>query len=144
MGIIKKILLVYGLLLNLLFVKPQIVKLQKDDSIKLIKKDELKEDGLTFYKDEYVLTIYNKDNISFNKKNGYKYKLLAGGVRYCDKCKKESYGFIIKKIKSVPSQKYSVYSTNYLFKNINKYSFGGSSYFLIKGVYYKSLGMPIE
>lgn len=142
MGIIKKRILIFALLLNA-FVNAQIIKLEKGDSIKLIKKDELKEDGLTFYKDEYRFIIYNKDNINFNKKKGYKYKEFAGGMRYCDKCKKETYGFSIKKIKGVPSKKLKYYTLNYLFQNLNQYSFGGG-YFLVNGIYYKNLGMPID
>lgn len=142
MGTVEKKLLIFALLLNVI-VNAQIIKLEKGDSIKLIKKEELKEDGLTFYKDEYSFIIYNKDNIIFNKKRGYKYQEFAGGMRYCDKCKKETYGFSIKKVKGIPLKKSKYYKLNYLFQNLNKYSVGGG-YFLISGIYYKNLGMPIE
>ncbi len=123
----------------------QIIRIGTSDSVKLIKQEELKEDGLTFYKNEYSLTIYNKENINFNKKNDYKPTILAGGMKYCEKCKKENYYFNIKKVKNIPSlnKPYQYYSINDVFKHINQLSFG-NGYFLINGIYYKNLGMPVE
>lgn len=69
----------YLFLTIFIFIKPlhsQIIKLEKNDSMKLIKIDELKEDGLVFYKNEYSLSLYNKSNIKFNKKMAISHKYL--------------------------------------------------------------------
>lgn len=65
-------------------------------------------------------------------------------MEYCEKCKKEVYYFILKKVKNNFKKPLKVYTTDDLFKSLNKFSFGGNSFFLIDGCYYKNLGMPIE
>ncbi|SMP22624.1 hypothetical protein [Chryseobacterium profundimaris] len=143
MGIMRQKLLLQFLLLTFSLINSQIIKIEKKDTFKLIKKEEFKEDGLMFYKDEYNLVIYNKDNIKYNKQNGYKPQILAGGLEICDKCKKEVYYFSIKKIKDKPQKPLNFYPIRELFKKLKNYSLGGG-YFFINNTYYKNLGMPIE
>lgn len=135
----KFIKLKYVLLLTLLsnFVYSQVVVIDKNDSISL---------KTTTNKSQYYLTIFNKENIKFNKKNGFKYDTIPhiGTVVKCESCEDESYSFLIEKSRSIPSKKYKSFSSIYLFQNIKKYIFGGNSYFKIQGKYYKNLGMPIE
>ena len=122
----------------------QIINIEKTDSIILNKKKELKEGNNVFYKNEYSLIVYNKENISYNNKNGFSYKVFAGGRKYCDKCKREEYLFTLKKNTSLKKVKnLNFFSVNTLFKNLKKYQFS-YGYFCIEGVYYENLGMPIE
>lgn len=97
MGNVKKIYLITIFFFNIKTTQSQVVKLTERDSIILVKKEELHEGGLIFYKDEYSLTLFNRDNAHYNKKNGYEHKTLPDGRRYCEKCKKEYYVFFIKK-----------------------------------------------
>ena len=46
----------------------QIINIEKTDSIILNKKKELKEGNNVFYKNEYSLIVYNKENIVINAK----------------------------------------------------------------------------
>ena len=103
----------------------------------------LKDGNLSFYKNEYTLTLYHKENISYNKKNGYKYYTIAGGKKYCDKCKKEKYTFNIENIPNLKSNQLEIFNIDTLFENLKKYQFS-YGYFYINNVYYKNLGMPIE
>ena len=59
----------------------QIINIEKTDSIILNKKKELKEGNNVFYKNEYSLIVYNKENISYNNKNGFTYKVFAASSR---------------------------------------------------------------
>ena len=111
--------------MNLISVRSQIIKIDKNDSIKLTK--------IADYIDYIIPAQINE----------YNYKEYAGGRGYCEKCKKETYRFRIRKINFKPSSKYKSYTTDTLFKNLNRYSFG-DSYFLIDGFFYKNLGMPVE
>lgn len=142
MGTLTKILVIKIVFFTLL-AKSQIVRLEYTDKYKLSKIKELNEGGHSFYKDEYSLAIYSKENIKYNKVNGYRPKTFAGGITYCDKCKKEVYFYNVKKIKYINDKKLKIYSVAEMFRILNKFSLG-SGYFLINGQYYKNLGMPLE
>ena len=132
------------MLVNFSYAQNFITQISKEDSIKLRKKDELKEDGLVFYRDEYSLSIFIKENIKHNREKKYKIQEFADGRKYCEKCKPEVYYFSIKKVKQIPKNlKYQVITTNQLLHKLNQYSWGGN-YFLINNTYYRNLGMPIE
>jgi len=121
-----------------------ITKITQEDSIKIRKEDELKEDGLVFYKDEYSLSIFSKENIKYNKEKKHYIQEFAGGRKYCEKCKSEVYYFNLKKIKQMPKNvKFKIITVKQLLQNLNQYSLGGN-YFLINNTYYRNLGMPIE
>lgn len=142
MGTLTKILVIKLVILTL-FAKSQIVRIENSDQYKLAKIKELNEDGLSFYKDEYSLAIYSKENIKYNKVNGYRPKTFAGGKTFCDKCKKEVYFFRVKKNKDLDDKKHKIYSTAEMFRILNNFSLG-IGYFLIDGQYYKNLGIPLE
>ena len=124
-------------------VNAQIIDIKPNDSIKLTKQKELKEDNLIFYKNEFSLIIYNKENIKYNKKNGFTYKTFAGGKKYCDKCKKEEYIFNLEKIEALKSNKLEIFNIDDVHNNLRKYQFS-YGYFYINNVYYKNLGIPIN
>lgn len=136
MGIVKiKYILLLFLFNNLVYC--QVIEIKKNDSIVLKRANS---------KNQYYLTVFNKENIGYNKINGFKYDTIQhiGTIIKCEKCKDESYNFLIEKNRNISAKKYKYFSSKNLFKNIKKYAFGGSSYFLIHGIYYKNLGMPIE
>ncbi|KPE51192.1 hypothetical protein AOB46_11025 [Chryseobacterium indologenes] len=71
---------------------PQIIEVKKSDSVVLRN---------TNSKNEYYVTLINKENITYNKSNGFKYDTIPHikTVIKCKECKEESYGFFIKKNK---------------------------------------------
>ena len=114
----------------------QTVDVKKSDSIVLRKANS---------KNEYYVILFNKENIKYNKSNGFKYDTIPHikTVIKCKECKEESYGFLIKKIKKNKKRQGSIRTLEDFFKDRTGFNFGGG-YFLINGHYYKNLGMPIE
>lgn len=134
MGIIKIKTVLFLFLLSA-FANSQVIKIEKRDSI-LLKKGNTN--------NEYHITLFNRDNIKYNKINGYKYDTIPyiDTIIKCEQCKKESYSFLVKKIKK--KNKIGNFRTvNDFFKDSNGFNFGGG-YFLINGNCYKNLGSPIE
>ncbi|WP_312089799.1 hypothetical protein [Chryseobacterium sp.] len=136
MGVIKKYTILMFLLITSINIYSQIVEIKKNDSILLRKSDN---------KNEYYITLFNKENIKYNKINGFKYDTIPniGTVIKCNECRVESYGFLIRKIKNNKKNKGSIRTVENLFKDKKGFNFGGG-YFLINGIYYKNLGTPIE
>lgn len=92
MGVIKKYTILIFLLITCINIYSQILEIKKNDSILLRKSDN---------KNEYYITLFNKENIRYNKINGFKYDTIPhiGTVIKCNECRVESYGFLIRKIK---------------------------------------------
>ncbi len=109
----------------------KVIEIKKTDTIKIIKENN----------NSYLLTIYFRKNILFNKKNNFKTKVYAGGFSSCEKCKKE---FSFYFVELVPKPKnYTIYSLNqYISIDKNKteyfkYQEFWNNYFKIKGKYYQ-------
>lgn len=140
-NIIKIYLILFTLIFNLSVLRSQVVKITEKDSIMIKKKKEIHEDGLVFNRNVYSLTIFNLNNIHYNKKNGFNYEEIQDGRKYCEKCKKDIlYKFLIKKTDETFSNlNYKLYTIGDLFESsFNK------NYFLINDIYYENLGTPIE
>ena len=81
------------LVISNIHIYSQLLEVKKNDSTLLRKSDK---------KNEYYITLFNKENIKYNKRNGFKYDTIPhiGTVIKCNECKVESYGFLVRKIKN--------------------------------------------
>lgn len=131
MGTVKFLLIVLLFFFNSVIAQQNVaILIEKTDSAQITK----------YERDKLYLTIYNRQNIKYNKSKT-KVKRVDGIVE-CQNCKRENITFVVKKISSsVKTIKKCTTLSNFTTTK-NLYYFSG--YFLKDKIYYKNYGRIVE